>query len=280
MGHELAVEIVEAPSGFGAATGDIFVVNPYLSCGRCIACRAGKPNCCVRISVLGVHQDGGMAELLSVPAQNLIPAGGLTVDECAAVEFLAIGAHAVRRGAVSARDRVLVVGNGPIGLGVVLFAKATGADVAVFDHDAERAQVAAALAGVSMVRTEEEVAMAVQEFTSGDGFDIVFDATGNQKAMERGFDLVAHGGRYVLVSVIKDSVSFADPDFHRKEMSLYGSRNATGEDFKHVIGAIRAKQVPVDRLITHRTNLADAVANIPIWASQKRGLIKALIEIE
>ena len=109
-----------------AARRDVCVVNPYLSCGPCIACRHGKPNCCVRISVLGVHQDGGMAGLLSVPAGNLVRAPGLTLDECATVEFLAIGAHAVRRGAVTEADRVLVVGAGPIGLGVALFARLSG----------------------------------------------------------------------------------------------------------------------------------------------------------
>ena len=120
---------------------------------------------------------------------------------------------------------------------------------------------------------------AVSAFTGGDGFDVVFDATGSQAAMERGFDFVAHGGRYVLVSVIKDTVTFTDPDFHRKEMTLFGSRNATTEDFHRVIGAIRSGDVPVDRLITHRTSLADAVDDIPVWATQKTGLIKALIEI-
>ena len=97
MGHELAVEVVEAPEGSGISAGDLCVVNPYLSCGNCVACRAGKPNCCVNISVLGVHQDGGMTDLLSVPVGNLLRAPGLTMDQCAAVEFLSIGAHAVRR---------------------------------------------------------------------------------------------------------------------------------------------------------------------------------------
>jgi len=98
--------------------------------------------------------------------------------------------------------------------------------------------------------------------------------------MEKSFDFVAHGGRYVLVSVIKDTVTFADPDFHRKEMTLFGSRNATNEDFHWVMGAIRSGDVPVDRLITHRTTLGNALETIPVWATQKTGLIKALIEIE
>jgi 2-desacetyl-2-hydroxyethyl bacteriochlorophyllide A dehydrogenase len=279
MGHELAVEVVDATAESGLSAGDICVVNPYLSCGSCIACLAGKPNCCVRISVLGVHQDGGLTGLLAVPQANLIRAQGLTVDECASVEFLSIGAHAVRRGAATSRDRVLVVGAGPIGLGVALFAAASGAEVAVLDRSAERAATAEAITGAVAIRAEGDPAEAVGTVTGGTGFDLVFDATGSQAAMEKGFEFVAHGGRYVLVSVIKDSVTFADPDFHRKEMTLFGSRNATNEDFHWVMGAIRSGDVPIERLITHRTTLGNAVATIPVWATQKTGLIKALVEI-
>ena len=275
MGHELAVEVIEAPEGSGLAQGEICVVNPYLSCGHCVACRAGKPNCCVNISVLGVHQDGGMAGMLCVPAENLMPADGLTVDECATVEFLAIGAHAVRRAAVRSDDSVLVVGAGPIGLGVALFARLAEADVAVFDTDAERA----AAAGSITAATPIALTSASAQSSGDDGFDVVFDATGNRRAMERGFEFVAHGGRYVLVSVIKDSITFGDPDFHRKEMTLFGSRNATSEDFTRVMAAIRGGKVPADRLITHRTGLADARMKIPAWATQKTSLIKAVIEI-
>lgn len=279
MGHELAVEVVEATAESGLSAGDICVVNPYLSCGGCIACLAGKPNCCVRISVLGVHQDGGLTGLLAVPQANLIRAQGLTVDECASVEFLSIGAHAVRRGAATSRDRVLVVGAGPIGLGVALFAAASGAEVAVLDRSAERAATAEAITGAVAIRAEGDPTEAVGAVTGGTGFDLVLDATGSQAAMEKSFEFVAHGGRYVLVSVIKDSVTFADPDFHRKEMTLLGSRNATNEDFHWVMGAIRSGDVPTERLITHRTSLGNAVDAIPVWATQKTGLIKALVEI-
>jgi 2-desacetyl-2-hydroxyethyl bacteriochlorophyllide A dehydrogenase len=280
MGHELAVEVIDAPAGAGVSPGDICVVNPYLACGHCVACRAGKPNCCVALSVLGVHQDGGMAGLLSVPATNLVRADGLSADECAIVEFLSIGAHAVRRGAVGARDTVLVVGAGPIGLGTALFARLSGANVAVFDHDAGRVAAVGAITGVTVLPASNDAAQAANAFTDGDGFDVVFDATGNQRAMVNGFDFVANGGRYVLVGVVRESITFMDPDFHRKEMSLFGSRNATSEDFERVIAAIRNKQVAVDRVITHRTSLAGAVDNIPVWATQKNGLIKAVIEVD
>jgi 2-desacetyl-2-hydroxyethyl bacteriochlorophyllide A dehydrogenase len=280
MGHELAVEVVETTAESGLSVGDMCVVNPYLSCGGCIACLAGKPNCCVRISVLGVHQDGGLTGLLAVPETNLIRALGLSVDECASVEFLAIGAHAVRRGTATSQDHVLVVGAGPIGLGVALFAAASGAEVAVLDRSAERAATAEAITGAVAIRAEGDPSEAISAVTGGTGFDLVFDATGSQAAMQKGFEFVAHGGRYVLVSVIKDSVTFADPEFHRKEMTLFGSRNATNEDFHWVMGAIRSGDVPIDSLITHRTTLGNAVDAIPVWATQKIGLIKALVEID
>lgn len=279
MGHELAVEVLEAPAGSGFAPGEICVVNPYISCGTCIACRAGKPNCCVRIAVLGVHRDGGMASLLSLPAANLIKAEGLSVDACATVEFLAIGAHAVRRSRAGTGQRGLVIGAGPIGLGVALFAALSGVEVSVLDLDPARLEAARAIAGASGILADADASARAAALTGGEGYDCVFDATGNAASMQKGFDYVAHGGTYVLVSVVKGPLTFEDPDFHRREMSLLGSRNATSEDFQRVIAAIAAGNVPIDKLITHRTTLADAARDIPVWATQKRGLIKAVIEI-
>lgn len=280
MGHELAVEVLDGPEDCKHVAGQHCVVNPYLACGKCVACRSGKPNCCVSISVLGVHTDGGMTGLLHLPPENLIAAPGLTLDECAAVEFLAIGAHAVRRAAVKPSDRVLVVGAGPIGLGVALFARNGGATVSVFDRDFERAVVSASIAGASVFPSGVDPVREVMERTGGEGFDVVFDATGSAKSMCAGFDFVTHGGRYVLVGVVKDALQFSDSDFHRKEMTLFASRNALAQDFEQVMAAMRSGEVAMDHLITHRTNMADAVADIPRWANEKNGLIKAMMEID
>lgn len=280
MGHELAVEIVTAPAESGFAPGEVCVVNPYLSCGTCIACRNGKPNCCVRISVLGVHGDGGMAALLALPVQNLVRAEGLSVDACATVEFLAIGAHAVRRGDVGPRDRALIIGAGPIGLGTALFARLSGARISMLDIDPGRLGTARDMLGASTILAGETALEEAARLTDGESFDVVFDATGNPASMQKGFDFVASGGRYVLVSVVKSAISFDDADFHRREMTLLGSRNATSPDFERVIAAIRAGEVPVDQIITHRTSLAGAVTDLPRWAHAKDGLIKALIELD
>ncbi|HEY4985109.1 MAG TPA: alcohol dehydrogenase catalytic domain-containing protein, partial [Bradyrhizobium sp.] len=138
IGHELSGEIASAGPGCALARGQQVYVIPYLSCGVCVACRRGRTNCCQRISVLGVHIDGGMANYICVPERNVVAADGVTLDQAAMVEFLAIGAHAVRRATPHANDRILVVGAGPIGIGCILFAKLTGAAVTVLDIRPDR----------------------------------------------------------------------------------------------------------------------------------------------
>ena len=214
MGHELAVEVIEAEAGMAFAPGQLCAVNPYLSCGDCVACRQSKPNCCVRIAVLGVHRDGGMTGLLSLPPQNLVPAEGLSADECAMVEFLAIGAHAVRRGSVSSRDRVLVIGAGPIGLGVGLFASLSGGTVTMMDRDAARLAVASTLFDCTEgIKAGDDPSGSIALLTNGEGFDVVFDATGSRQSIETAFDYVASGGRYVLVSIVKGDITSPTPTF-------------------------------------------------------------------
>ncbi|MFL6681913.1 MAG: zinc-binding alcohol dehydrogenase family protein, partial [Burkholderiaceae bacterium] len=200
MGHELSGVVEETDSASGLAPGDAVYVMPYLSCGRCIACRQGKTNCCTSIQVLGVHRDGAMTELLAVPAAFVHKAEGITLDQAAMLEFLAIGAHAVDRGSVAAGQRVLVAGAGPIGLAVMLFAALRGARVVALDSRRDRLAVASAHLGIeAAVEVGPDDAKELARLSDGDLFDVVFDATGNPGAMERGFKFIAHGGRYVLV---------------------------------------------------------------------------------
>jgi len=183
MGHELSGEVVSVPSGSAFQPGQIVSINPYLACGVCIACRKGKPNACVNISVLGVHADGGMCELLAVPQSAVVDATGLTLDQAAMLEFLAIGAHAVARSTVKSDDRVLVAGAGPIGIAVALFARLEGAAVTLVDRRAARLAYARDRLGFDDIAlVGPELAAALAERTNGELFDIVFDATGSRKA--------------------------------------------------------------------------------------------------
>ena len=280
MGHELSGEIVSAPEDSGLAPGDQVYIMPYLSCGRCVACRQGKTNCCTNIQVLGVHRDGGMAEYLALPARFVFKTDGISLDEAAMLEFLAIGAHAVRRGAARAGQRVLVVGAGPIGLAVALFARLNGAQVTVLDTRADRLAFSREVLQVPhTVLAGEGDKEQLAALTEGEFYDLVFDATGNVKAMERGLEFVAHGGTYVLVSIVLDRISFADPEFHKRETSLLGSRNATADDFRTVLLAMKAGQVPTGLMNTHRTTLDGFIDVLPQWMEPASGVIKAIVEV-
>jgi 2-desacetyl-2-hydroxyethyl bacteriochlorophyllide A dehydrogenase len=280
MGHEVSGTVIEAGEGVDLAVGEPVVINPYLACGKCIACRQGKPNCCVRIEVLGVHRDGAMCERILVPAQNLYPANGLSLADAAAVEFLAIGAHAVRRSLEQPGARTLVIGAGPIGLGTALFARIAGLDVTLLDMSAERLGFAASELGFATLDGSQQSATdLVREATGGEGFDVVFDATGNTQSVQSAFAHVAHGGTLVLVSVVKDDIVFSDPEFHKREMTLIGSRNALRADFDHVAASIRDGAVPLAKLVTHRTTLGETPRHLARWAHEKSGLIKAVIQV-
>jgi 2-desacetyl-2-hydroxyethyl bacteriochlorophyllide A dehydrogenase len=281
MGHELSGVVAEAPVTSQFRKDQVVVVFPYISCGKCIACRNGKANCCVQISVLGVHRDGGMCEWISLPETNLLAVDGLSIDEAAAVEFLSIGAHAIRRSQAHSGTRTLVIGAGPIGLGAALFARIAGANVTIMDRDSQRVAFAPSAVGIeNRIIVDQYVDEQVTTASRGEGFDLVIDATGNHTSMEKGFGYVSHGGRYVLVGVVKDAITFSDVEFHKREMTLTASRNATHEDFNRVIAAITAGQAPIGKLITHRTTLSNAAEDLPRWAHKKRGLVKAMIDIE
>jgi 2-desacetyl-2-hydroxyethyl bacteriochlorophyllide A dehydrogenase len=280
MGHELSGTVLKASEGGGLKAGTPVIVNPYIACGTCVACRKGKPNCCTRIRVLGVHTDGGMCERIAVPEENLYPAEGLSLRDAAMVEFLAIGAHAVRRSQAEAGSRALVVGIGPIGLGVAIFARIAGLDVTLLDTSRERLSFASERLGFGTgIVVGENSNAELMGLTGGDGFDAVFDATGHAGSIQNGFGLVAHGGVYVLVSVVKDDITFPDPEFHKREMMLIGSRNAQRVDFEHVIASIRAGSVPLDELASHSTTLDEAPTSLARWAHEKSGLIKAIINV-
>ena len=280
IGHELSATVIETPASCQFQIGQQVVINPYIACGTCHACNIGKPNCCMNIAVLGVHRDGGMCEMISLPEHNLISADGLTLDEAATVEFLAIGAHAVRRSDVGKDVNALVVGAGPIGLGAAIFAQIAGANVTLVDRDSERLQLASAATGIlNTITTDADAVANIVQASKGNGYDAVFDATGSRASMERSFAYVAHGGTYVFVGLIKDDITFADADFHKREMTLMASRNATAIDFDHVIAAIKSKKVPIAKLLTHRTSLAEVANDLPRWSTDKKGLIKALVDI-
>jgi threonine dehydrogenase-like Zn-dependent dehydrogenase len=163
---------------------------------------------------------------------------------------------------------------------VALFARLAGAAVTVMDREPERLGVATRITGIhSTLLAENDAVSLSTSARRGDGFDIVFDATGNKASMETSFSFTAHGGRYVMVGLVKDSISFFDPEFHKREMTLLASRNATRVDFETVMTAMEKGDVPIESIITHRTDLQAVVTDLPRWAREKAGLVKAMVVV-
>lgn len=281
LGHELAAEVVEIHGdGAGLSKGDRVCVIPYVHCGECIACRSGKTNCCTKMSVIGVHQDGGMREYMAVPVRHLVPTGDLTPEQAAIVECFSIGAHSVRVAGVRPGDHVLVIGAGPIGLGTMKFAKLAGAKVIAMDVNESRLAFCKKWVPADYtVNVLEDPLKAVEEATGGDFPIAVIDATGNKKSMESAVHYVAHGGRLVYVGLIKEDITFHDPDFHKREMAIMGSRNAMREDFLEVISHIRTGKIDTSSFITHRTGFDSMINEYESWLRPESGVIKAVVKL-
>jgi 2-desacetyl-2-hydroxyethyl bacteriochlorophyllide A dehydrogenase len=266
LGHELAGEIVEVPKNArGLRPGDRCAIEPYMSCGQCRTCRVGRTNCCEQLRLIGVHVDGGMQGFLGVPVELLHKSQSLSLDQLALVETLGIGAHAVMRSQLRANEDVMVIGAGPIGLAVSQFATAIGARVVVIEINDWRRQFAQKL-GVEALATPD-----------GRLADVVLDATGSAGVMANSVNYVAPGGRLVFVGLTRDPVPIDDALLHRREMTIYASRNSCGQ-FPPIIRMLEEKKINTDPWITDRISLDEVPARLK-ELSTKIGMMKAVVEV-
>ncbi len=280
LGHELGVVVEQiGPNPRHIQEGDLCAVEPYLTCGACVACRRGKTNCCTSLRCLGVHTDGGMRESIVVPVEKLHPSDRLSLDQLALIETLGIGAHAVDRAAPEPGENVLVIGAGPIGLSVLQFAALSRARVIVMDVNPDRLAFGASVEGVSAsVLADGGEVDRLLDLTDGEMPTIVFDASGSAASMARSFDLVAHGGKLVFVGLFAGDVTFHDPSFHRRETTLLASRNATSADFTRIIGLVEAGKIDTSPWITHRARFDRVPDEFASWLDPQNKVIKAMIE--
>ena len=280
LGHELASEVIDiGKNDKGIKIGDKVVVMPYISCGVCFACNKGKTNCCENITVLGVHADGGLQEQISVPIELLLPANHLSDDQIAIVEPLAIGAHAIRRSGIESDETVAVVGCGPIGIGIIKLAQIAGANVIALDMNVQRLNYAKDKIGADhVVNVRDNALREVTEITNGDLCSIVFDASGSKNALETCPDYMSNGGKFVLVGISKGELTYSHPKVHAKEMTLLCSRNATKEDFEHVMTIL--DKFPTSSFITHNVPFIKMIEHFDSWLDPKTGVIKAMVNFK
>ena len=280
LGHELGVEVEQVnDSSSPLKPGDRCAVEPYLNCGTCIACRRGRTNCCANLKVLGVHIDGGMRSRIIVPARKLHKSAKLSLDQLALVETLGIGCHAVNRADPARGEHVLILGAGPIGLSVIPFVQATGADVIVADISPGRLAFCKSHMNVAHTLAADETLIDQLKATAGGELPtIVIDATGNPDSMARCFELVSPAGKIVFVGLFQGDVTFNDPNFHRREMTLLATRNAVGDDFRRIIQMIENGVVDTTPWITHRCPAREIVKSVEKWIDPSAAVLKAIVE--
>jgi L-gulonate 5-dehydrogenase len=251
-GHEICGTIIDKGDEVEAISlGQLVVVEPFLSCGKCYPCRVGKPNCCANLEIIGVHRPGGYAEWVSAPASHVhVVPDGISPFKASFAEPVTIGIHACRRGQISASEHVLVLGCGPIGLAIIEVALNRKARVVAADIVDSRLEVAKKL-GAETIRSDKQLAEIVLEQTAGEGAPVVVEATGNPTVMQSTVDLVAAGGRIVIVGLVAKGVqvSFAGLEFTRKELSILGSRTETS-CFKEALDLLASGKIKYPEIAT------------------------------
>jgi 2-desacetyl-2-hydroxyethyl bacteriochlorophyllide A dehydrogenase len=283
-GHELGVEVLEVgPDVQNVKPGDRCSVEPYINCQECYSCRRGFTNCCLKHQTLGVMCDGGLTDRILLPARKLHQAGSLTMDQCALVETLAIGCHAVDRCQPNPGENVVIVGAGPIGLSALEFVKLSGARLIVMDISAARLDFVRQTMGVKdtiVVQGDETDITRLDELTSGQMADVVIDATGHNKSMARVLEFAAFAGRVVYVGITQQTIEFPHaPVMHRRELTLLASRNALSRDFTRIIKLIESGQIDTRPWITHHASFEDVPAVFPEWIKPETGVLKAIIDV-
>lgn len=280
LGHEIAAEVVEVGEGVTHLNaGDACAVMPYRNTSTDQAVRNGRPHCGANVRVLGVHEDGAMQEYLRYGADHVFPANGLSLDQIAVIEPLAIGSHAIERSDVKPDDIVLVVGAGPIGIAAIQMGQFKAARILSLDINPGRLEyVKQKFPGVDTLRVSESVIEDLEHLLNGDLPTVVIDATGNKESMEKCFEYVAPGGTVVYVGLFLGDITFNDPYFQKKELTLRTSRNAYPEDFTKIIRLMKAGLLDIDGYVTHRLRFDTLAEDFTSLYDPQKQVIKAVVE--
>jgi alcohol dehydrogenase len=282
-GHELGVEVVAVGDGVThVRVGDRCSVEPYINCQRCYSCQRGHTNCCENHQTLGVHCDGGLRPLVTLPARKLHPSAVLTFEQLALVETLAIGLHCVNRVNPKPDETVLVIGAGPIGLSVVEFARLAGSRVVVLDLTDRRLRfVRDTYRGVETVLglgTDADLAT-VEELTGGKWANVVVDATGSAASMSGAYRFVGFAGRLAWVGITQDPLTLTQPLMHRREMTVFASRNAVAPEFTRILRLMEAGTLDTQPWVTHRVPFDELVPRFDGLMAPAAGVVKAVVEV-
>jgi L-gulonate 5-dehydrogenase len=282
VGHEVAGEVVEIGQDVtGVQVGDHVVVDPISYCGECYACRKGRQNVCETLSVFGVHEDGGMREWFVLPEKQLHALdSALAWEEIVLAEPYTIGSQAVWRGEVEQGDTVLIQGAGPVGICILKMAKLQGASVMITDLSEERLAYAKENgADVTVHAVSEDVRSSVQEWTKGEGANVVIDAVCLPMTFELAFDVVSVAGRIVVLGFDERTAAISQLPITKKEVTVKGSRLQTNQ-FPKVVRLLNEGKLRHNGLVTHTFSLDDVQEAFNFVESHPEQVRKAIIVID
>ena len=280
-GHEFSAEIIEIPENDkGLKKGDVVTCNPYFNCGKCYSCERGHVNCCTDNRTMGVQRDGAFCEYISMPVERIYPGMGLTAQELALIEPFSISRHAISRAVIHQTDSVLIVGAGPIGLFALLAAKQFAGKIAVADVLNNRLDLAMSYGADGVVNTAtEDIAKFTEEFTDGRGFDVCIEACGRPETFLMCIDEAAYAANIILIGNGKRETTFLHSIILKKELNIFGSRNAMKQDFLDNIELAASGKVDVMKMVSGVYEMDKAAEAFDALAHNRGDLAKLLIRI-
>lgn len=279
-GHEFSAQIVEIPENDkGLKKGDVVTCNPYFNCGECYSCRRGIVNACTDNQTMGVQRDGSFQEYITMPVERIIDGKGLSAQELALIEPFSISNHALSRAEVKQGDNLLIMGAGPIGLFALLEAKAMGANVAIADMLSSRLELAKEYGADKVINVKEQnLEKECHSFTAGNGFDVCVEACGAPETFLNCIDNAAHGANIILIGNGKRETTFVHSVILKKELNIFGSRNAFTKDFEELIELVKAGKVNPAKMISGIYDAKNAKTAFDALVNNDGTLAKLLIK--
>ena len=278
QGHEIAgtIEALGPETPDHLTTGQRVAIWPLQACGHCYPCRIGRPNVCPNFSLVGIHRDGGLQQLFSVPASQVFPVGDQGPLSAAFAEPTSIAVQAVERARVTEGERVVILGAGPIGQAIALVVRERGAHALLVDKLPQRLELGR-LAGAEAMELSDDMVSRARAWAGDMGPVVAFDATSEPPAVRAAVEMVASAGRVVVVGISDKDVSLNIGWFTQRELDVLGTSVCTGEQFAEAVAIVGRNSDVVERLITQQYGLEEAPAAIEFAMRNPAEVMKVVV---
>lgn len=282
-GHELAGVVIEKGPGVkNVSVGDRVTVEPHYGCGSCSSCQTGDYNLCKEKKVLGTQEwIGSFGEFIVVPEHTIVKLpDNVSYEQGALIEPLAVGIHAVKKAGVGLGSKVAILGAGPIGLGLLLATKYSGA-TAIFISDALEfnLEIAKKLGSTLTINPlHEDTAERILEETNGVGVDTVFIAVGVQSVLDDSFKMVKRGGTVSEVALFGKKPEIDISSIQSKEIQLIGSNMNVREDFEIAAEIIASQRFDTTLFISKVMPIEDVRNAIKIVDEKLEDVVKVMLQ--